>query len=127
MSYGGARPTLFRVMLALTLIWPMFAAPASAFVGHPAPQSELSAYELPDGSLPILCLNDQIIGETDNRADHGCELCCFFRLSTLPLPGQDIVGRLAALGAIFGPGSTGPDLIVVRIGTRGPRAPPRAG
>ncbi len=87
-----------------------------------AQAAELSAYALPDGSLPTLCLPGE-------RSDHGIAKdagCAYCRIATavlLPVPPAitwpaPVAGaRIAALHAVEPPGPAG-------FGSRSPRGPP---
>lgn len=75
-----------RMLCALALVFVAFAhQPVSAAPAQP----DLSAYTLPDGSLPVLCLTDTG-GDKDHHSSawhgNGCEACRLASSVILPMP-----------------------------------------
>lgn len=73
------------MLCALALVFVAFAhQPVSAASAQP----DLSAYTLPDGTLPVLCLTDS--GDTDHHKSawhgNGCEACRLSASVILPVP-----------------------------------------
>ncbi|MGH7005186.1 MAG: hypothetical protein ACREIP_14680 [Alphaproteobacteria bacterium] len=92
-----------RMLCAVALLCVAFAhRPVSA---APSDAPDLSAYALPDGSLPTLCLTDTGDGDHHDKAWHGngCEACRLSASVVLPVPasaqGRKIV-PLQALGLL---------------------------
>ena len=89
-----------RMLCALALVFVAFAhQPVSA-----APAlDDLSAYTLPDGSLPVLCLTD-----TGNKKDHhktawhgtGCEACRLVSSVILPVPATVASSKIEPLQSL---------------------------
>lgn len=75
-----------RMLCALALVFVAFAhQPVAAF---PAQTIDLSAYTLPDGTVPSLCLTDSGDGDHHKSAWHGtgCEACRLVSSVILPVP-----------------------------------------
>jgi hypothetical protein len=74
-----------RMICALALL---FVAFAHQPVSLASAQPDLSAYTLPDGSLPVLCLTDSNDTDHHNSAWHGkgCEACRLSASVILPVP-----------------------------------------
>lgn len=115
-------------MLALIAVGFAHKAPSLSHA-HLTP-TEIVAYTLPDGSLPVLCIADQATSDHgqdhQHKANGGCEACRIAASVLLPTP-ADTVGLVARLerkqayqridepvfARIFSPNTS-------------PRAPPRA-
>lgn len=115
-------------MLALFAVG--FAHKVPSVSASPLTPSEIAAYTLPDGTLPVLCISDQALSDHDqdhkHKPDSGCEACRISASILLPLP-ADTVGLLAKLERTL----TFPRLqepLVARLfpPNSAPRAPPSA-
>ncbi|MBB4954897.1 uncharacterized protein (UPF0264 family) [Agrobacterium vitis] len=107
-----------------------FAHKAPVASASPLSISELAAYTLPDGSLPVLCISDQAVSDHDqdhkHKANGGCEACRISASILLALP-TDTASLLVKLDRKL----TLPrrqDALVVRLfpPNTAPRAPPSA-
>jgi hypothetical protein len=115
-------------MFALLVVG--FAHKIPSLSDAPLTPSEIVAYTLPDGTLPVLCISDQ--ATTDQQQDHkhktnsGCEACRISASILLPAP-ADTVGLPAkfTLRQIF---QRIEEPVVARIFSpnTSPRAPPIA-
>lgn len=86
-----------RLFCALALLFVGFAHRPMAYA---APSSaELSAYALPDGSLPDLCLPG-MDGKGKNQGAEPCYACILVSGMALPLPAPAIGQPLAATSTI---------------------------
>jgi hypothetical protein len=75
-----------RMLCALALVFVAFAhQPISA---SPASDIDLAAYTLPDGSVPVLCLDNKVDQGSHKSAWHGngCEACRLSASIILPVP-----------------------------------------
>ncbi len=75
-----------RMLCALALVFVAFAhQPLSA---SPAKDIDLAAYTLPDGSVPVLCLDNEVDHDSHKSAWHGngCEACRLSASIILPVP-----------------------------------------
>lgn len=115
-----------RMLCVLAMLFVGFAhQPAAMAVDAPF---DVSAYALPDGSLPILCVSDN--GSQNDKDKHlfaqGCEACRISAAVLLPQPADDVGRILRHAGAAM------PAPKVAEIPRRifspatAPRAPPLA-
>jgi hypothetical protein len=75
-----------RILCALALVFVAFAhQPVSA---SPASAIDLAAYTLPDGSVPVLCLDGEVDQGAHKSSWHGngCEACRLSVSVILPVP-----------------------------------------
>jgi len=104
---------------------------AFVFLAHqPAPPSsvspDLSAYTLPDGSTPYICLAGDHSAPDDPAPSLHCEFCRLVSATALPEPVADIVLEAGAwLHVHYAPGDTGFVQQAARPGNQ-TRAPPPA-
>lgn len=110
-----------RLLCALAILFMGFAhQPAASREIGPL---DVSAYALPDGSIPVFCISDSGDGQKDRHfVFHGCDACRIGASILLPSP-ADMLGRATpfAVAAALQP----PDFIVHRR-ILSPGAPPRA-
>lgn len=115
-------------MLALVAIG--FAHKVPTVSASPLTPSEIAAYTLPDGTLPVLCISDQAVSdhshEHKHKTDGGCEACRISASFLLPLP-TDTVGLAAKLDRkLTFPRLQEPLLARLFPPNTAPRAPPSA-
>lgn len=115
-------------MLALFAVG--FAHKVPEASASPLTPSEIAAYTLPDGTLPVLCISDQAVSDHDHDQDHkhkpdsGCEACRISASVMLPLP-ADTVGLVAKLDrTLTFPRLQQPLLARLFPPNTAPRAPP---
>ena len=119
----GKWATYLRLLCAIALLSISFAhrAPATAFV---AISSDVSAFALPDGTAPDLCLAGVHDGEEGYGASGTCEACRLSALLLLPSPTDTVgvpVGSIREHGFSERPNT---DRRPVRTANASPRAPP---
>jgi hypothetical protein len=90
---------MLHILCALALLCLSFAHTSPA-VERPIPASEIAAYTLPDGTIPILCLPGQGDGEKHHTHSfgNGCEACRIASSVLLPTP-ADVIGQTIAVAA----------------------------
>jgi hypothetical protein len=86
---------MLRLVLALAIVAASFMPRMPAFSAESGP--DLSAYVLPDGSLPVICAFG---GDADGKNSTGhCAFCHIWSAATLPEPpvalGETLSGRRA--------------------------------
>lgn len=87
---------VLRILCAVAILCVGFAHKPTV-VGSQIPASDIAAYTLPDGTIPILCLPGQ--SDPDKQHKHassdGCEACRITSSVLLPMPADSIGQRLA--------------------------------
>lgn len=89
----GRWETLLQLLcaVALLLVGSVHQLPARA---ASAPAIDLSAYALPDGTLPVLCLSPADDGSSSGTPhSHGCEACRLAATPELLTPEHDLFRR----------------------------------
>jgi hypothetical protein len=91
MKYLGRRfeQWAVRILCAIALVSVGFAHQVPAAAASPSGPADYSAYALPDGSLPTLCVTvTDETGKSQHGADHnhGCEACRISATAMLPSP-----------------------------------------
>lgn len=78
---------LIRLVCALALVFVGFAHKVPSLAAAPSP-TELSAYVLPDGTLPVICFSGHDEGGGNNGQVYGtgCEACLISAAAMLPVP-----------------------------------------
>ena len=78
---------LIRLVCALALVLVGFSHKVPSFAAAPSP-TELSAYVLPDGTIPVICFSgqDEDGGSSCQLYGTGCEACLISSAAMLPLP-----------------------------------------
>lgn len=119
---------MLRIICAMAMLLLGFShhAVSPAFASVEAQQEDLSAYRLPDGSLPVLCLPRS--GDQDKEHDggsSGCEACRLSASVMLPEPAGCLAGLMPAPARSIR-FATGSQQLHSGVppGTSGPRAPP---
>jgi hypothetical protein len=114
-----------RIAAAFALV---FAAVSHGSLTSPDPdRTDLAAYALPDGSLPVLCLGGQP-GDEDTSGDaNPCELCRLSGAAVVPEPDDctDHRFRLAS-NTTRPPGGQFQIIASVFVASNPSRGPPRA-
>ena len=111
-----------RMLCALALVFVAFAhQPISA---SPASDIDLAAYTLPDGSVPVLCLDNKVDQGSHKSAWHGngCEACRLSASVILPVPPMASGLKDEPSSIAYDKARSGPD----RAQPLPPSAPPQA-
>ncbi|MBR0555947.1 hypothetical protein J5J10_09680 [Ciceribacter sp. L1K23] len=91
-----------RILCAIALLFVGLAHKTPVIASQSISTAELAQYVLPDGTIPVLCLDDE---GTPHGHDvgTGCDACLLSASILLPAP-QDEVGRpVAHLAEVFAP------------------------
>ncbi|MBB4105598.1 hypothetical protein [Allorhizobium borbori] len=125
MHLSGFISQFVRILCAVALL--------SVGFGHRVPDVRAvefvaTAYALPDGSLPDLCLT---LGDKDasgqfHYRDGSCDACLISGAITLPQPAAEVGPRPMPQGFVLRPDRARFDAPPVLISEAAPRAPPRA-
>jgi hypothetical protein len=119
---------MLRIMCAMAMLLLGFSHHVISPAAASAQQEDLSAYRLPDGSLPVLCLprdGDQDRGQDGGSS--GCEACRLSTSVTLPGPAGSFAGLMPASHRTIRFAADSQHLRSgVPPGSSGPRAPPAA-
>lgn len=119
---------MLRIICAMAMLLLGFShhviSPASA--SGFTQQEDLSAFRLPDGSLPVLCLPREGAQDQDHGvSSSGCEACRLSASVTLPSPAGSFAGLMLAAHRAILPADQGWQFhSAVPPGASGPRAPP---
>lgn len=110
-----------RALCALALLFVSFAHQPPAFAAAAA-EGFSAAYMLPDGTLPDLCLSNDV-HDPDGKAavKTGCEACRLSASLLLPQPSADCARVVHAAPAVFPP----QQLAGLSFPVFSPHAPPR--
>lgn len=113
-----------RILCVIALLFVGFAHQPVAFAQSQPP--DLSAYALPDGTLPIFCLTDTG-GSQKGKHLHGqpCEACRIGAAALLPAP-ADTIGQpfeAAVALAVIPPSAIEPRRVL--LANASPRGPPQ--
>jgi len=101
------------------LVWPML--PRTVLVTDNGQVADLSAYVLPDGSLPFLCDGSSGDGPSGGYRSH-CPLCTLSKILSLPPRAPDIFFA-ASFTHVPGAPYDGPAIVcrvITGLGSRGP-------
>ena len=122
-----------HVLCMVALVAIGFAHKVPEAVAAPQTSVDFSAYTLPDGSLPVLCISEQSTFTFDDHGkqhDHagqsGCDACRISASILLPAPADTGGVRAEASLDIAGPSAEAPIILRLFPPNTAPRAPPLA-
>jgi hypothetical protein len=125
-KHFGTTQWMVRIICALALLFVGFThQPPISNADELAP-AELAQYQLPDGTLPVLCVTYKGPDGKEHSKSHapGCEACRIASAALLPMPPTEICEHLAFIGRdVLAPKTEAFHRQLYPPNT-GPRAPP---
>jgi hypothetical protein len=115
-----------RILCALALVFVGFAHQPSVSNADELTPTELAQYQLPDGTLPVLCVTYKGADGKEHSKAHApeCEACRISSAVLLPPPPTDVCEHLAFIGQdVLAPKTEAFHRQLYPPNT-GPRAPP---
>lgn len=100
---GKTSRIVLRLLCAVLLVALGFAhRPAAA----PAMPMDISAYTLPDGTVPTICIPDEGTGKTGKEIGQRCEACRISSAAAVPTPScdsADVTHRVEQIAFVLTP------------------------